>query len=189
MPALGLAGQSAIADLGAPGTEPASVRSAFATARLKTEQDYDSASARAQAEIKQEAGQSGMNYSPAAVSETTSLATQSIDQARSQSLRGLAFDEANSGLSQTNFLLSSLIRTGGTAASGAMGFGQGAIGAGQILSSLAQQGQQQGATYGSLIGTVAGGVLGSYFPGVGTAVGAGLGSAAGGALGGWLGGQ
>lgn len=189
LPALQQALSAYTADLGTPGQEPASISKAFGAARDQLNVDFASEKDAEAAYVKQQALQSGMNYNPQAVTQTIGQLGQQLEQQRAQSTRALNFQEAQSGLTQTNQLLSGINQGAGTLLGGSMRFGQNALQSDQLLQQLSQQNQQQGSTYGSLAGSVLGGLAGTYlFPGVGTALGAGLGGALGGAAGGYFGG-
>lgn len=185
LPALGTALSAYLKDLGAPGTEPASVASEFRAARETLMGEYSAEEERAKAAILQEAKSSGMNYSPAAVSEAVSETGRMLESGRARTLRSLKFQEANAGMAETNTLLSSINAGAGSVLGGAYRFGSNALTADQLLAQAIAQRQQQNSTYGSIAGTVLGGVLG-YFAG-NPVLGASLGSAAGGAVGGFIG--
>lgn len=172
------------ADLGTPGQEPSSIRKAFGDLRTGVKQDFADNRERSAAYIKQQALQSGTNYSPQAMSETMSQLSSGLRSSEAQQLRAINFQEAQAGLTQTNSLLSNITGTAGQTLSGSMRFGGNALQSDQLLAQYEQQQRQQNAQYGAYAGTAIGGLLGSIFPGVGTAVGAGVGGAAGGLVGG-----
>lgn len=188
LPAIREALASYQADLGQPGQEPSSIRKAYGDVRAGLQQDYADNRERSAAYIKQQALQSGTNYSPQAMSETMAQVNAGLRNSEAQQLRALNFQEAQAGLNQTNALLSNITGVSGQVLGGSMRFGGNALQSDQILQQYQQQAQQQNSTYGALAGTVLGGILGSIVPGVGTAVGAGVGGALGGAAGGYFGG-
>lgn len=188
LPAIKESADAQMSDLGDPGQIPSSVAKAFGEARRATNEAYDDASARGAAALKQQATQSGMNYNPGAVSEAATTLDKNMQASRSQTVRALAFEEAQYGMNQTNALLGNLTGQAGNLFSGALGFGQNAQNAFGVVNQYQQQRQQQSAQIGSVAGTILGGVVGSLVPGLGTVVGAGLGGAAGGAVGGYFGG-
>lgn len=169
-----------------PGGPPTGVQSAFSEARSTLKGEFEADRKRAAAAIKQEALQSGMNYSPAAVTEAITGAETNIARDQGARMRALNFEEANVGMNQTNRLIGNLLKTGSATAQGGIAFGGNALNSASILSALNQQNSQQNATYGSMIGTVAGGLLGSLAFGVGAAPGAAAGGAVGGLVGGWF---
>lgn len=174
------------ADLGAPGSIPANVASEFRTARETLMGDYSAEQERAKAEIIQQAKQSGMDYSPAAINETLATAHQALESGRARSLRALSFQEANAGLAETNALLSSINAGAGSVLSGSYRFGANALSVDDMLSQAIARRRAQNSQYGSIAGTIVGGLLGTLAGGQ-TVLGAGLGGAAGGALGGFFG--
>jgi hypothetical protein len=186
-PALARALGEQLGDLGAPGSEPASVASQFRQARETLMGDYSAEQERAKADILQQARSSGYNYSPQAISEATSSASRTLASGEARSLRALNFQEANAGLDQTNQMLNAINAGAGNVLSGSFRFGQNALQADQLLAQAIEMRRRQNSTYGGIAGTVVGGILGSYFPGVGTALGAGVGGALGGAAGGFFG--
>jgi hypothetical protein len=169
-----------LADLGDPGQEPASVKKEYAQARTQSMADFDAAQKSSEAGIRQELLQSGGRFSPQATAEAVGSSARLIDRSRSQSLSALDFSEANQGMQQTDFLLSALGGAGRSAASGALGFGANASGAGGIMSQISQRNAAQGSTYGALAGTL----IGALFGGYGAPIGAALGGVAGGIYGG-----
>jgi hypothetical protein len=172
------------ADLGQPGQEPSSIRKAFGDLRSGVKQDFVDNRERASAYIKQQALQSGVNYSPQAMSETMSQLSAGLRGSEAQQLRAINFQEAQAGLTQTNSLLSNITGTAGQTLSGSMRFGGNALQSDQLLAQYEQQQRQQNSQYGAYAGTAVGAALGSIFPVVGTAVGAGAGGAIGGLVGG-----
>lgn len=187
LPALRDVLTSASRDLGAPGSEPDSVSKAFGDARTSIQQDYATQNERGQAAIKQQALQSGQGgfVNQDALHETIQGFGQNLENSRSQSLRALNFREAQTGLNQTNQLLSSVNANAGSVLSGSLRFGQNALGSDQLLSQIYQQNQSQGAQYGAIAGTVIGAALSPYTGGLSIPIG----SALGGAVGGYFGGQ
>jgi hypothetical protein len=187
LPATTIASGLALADLGEPGSEPGSVRRAFGDAAASITRDSDIDNQRARAATLQELKQGGGNLNLPATRETLAALDDSTRKTRATSLRALALTEAQTGLNETNTLMSLLSGAGGNALSGALKFGASGVNAGGLLASISQQGQQQGQAIGSIAGTILGGILGTLAYGQ-TALGAGLGGAAGGAVGGWIGG-
>jgi hypothetical protein len=175
-----------LSDLGSPGTEPASVRRQYAQARGELDSGFDAAQKISKAGIEQEIKQAGYRDVQGATGAVVQQAQRSIARSQGQARSALAFQEASSGLNQTNYLLSNIGKVGGSLASGALAFGGNAMQSGNILSALNQQNSQMASGYGSLIGTVAGGALGLWAGN--PYLGASLGGAAGGAVGGWIGG-
>lgn len=190
LPAIKEALSAYMSDLGQPGQEPSSVRKAYGDVRAGLASDYEANRARMSAYIKQQALQSGTNYSPQAQTEVMTTLGNQLQSSEAQQMRALNFQEAQAGMNQTNALLSNITGTSGNILSGALKFGSNQLQTDQILQQYRQQQQQQSATYGSLAGTVVGGLVGSYLlPGLGTAGGAALGGALGGAAGGYFGAQ
>lgn len=167
-----------------PGGPPSSVSAAFGTARSTMTANFEADKKRAAAGVNQEALQSGLNYSPAAVSEVQEGLRRQIESDQGQRMRALNFEEANVGMNQTNRLIASLLQTGSQTAQGSIGFGNNANFGASLLSQIQGRNRSQNSTYGSIAGTVVGGAIG-YFAG-NPFLGASLGGAAGGAIGGML---
>ena len=189
LPAIQQALTSWGSDLGKPGTEPASVSAAYGDIRSGMASDYAQERTQSAAYLKQQALQSGINYSPQAQSEAFTGLSNQLQSQEAQQLRAVNFQEAQAGLNQTNSLLSNITGTAGNVLGGAFSFGGNALQSDQVLQQYQQQARQQGSTYGAAAGTIIGGILGSYFPVVGTAIGAAAGGALGGAAGGYFSGQ
>lgn len=187
LPAITQALDAYTTDLGRPGQEPASVRKAYGDARSQLNQDYETNKLQSKAYLDQQFLQSG-GGSQAALGEAQGQVSRGIDQNLTQARRALNFQEAQTGLNQTNQLISGINGVGGNLLSGSLRFGSNALQSDQLLSQISQQNQSQGATYGSIAGTVLGGILGT-FAGGNTVLGAGAGGALGGALGGYFGGR
>lgn len=171
------------ADLGQPGQEPSSIRKAFGNIRAGVKEDFAANRERSAAYIKQQALQSGTNYSPQAMSETMSQLSSGLRSSEAQQLRAINFQEAQAGLTQTNSLLSNITGTAGRTLGGSLSFGGNALQSDQLFAQYEQQQRAQNSQYGSIAGTIAGGLIGTLLGGQ-TALGAGLGGAAGGAIGG-----
>jgi hypothetical protein len=184
LPALKTVVDRSIADLGSPGSEPASVKAAYGVARSTLNQDYDTSVDQGKMLIAQQAKQSGMNYNPSAISEASQSLGYNLELGRSNALRGLNFQEAQTGMGQTNSLLSNLSSVGGNLMGGSLRMGSNALQSDQLLAQLSQQNSQQGATIGGLVGTGIGAIFSAYTGGLSIP----LGAAAGSAVGGWLGG-
>jgi hypothetical protein len=179
LPALSKVISTSLDDLGAPGTEPGSVKRAYGAARTQLNTDFDTSQEQSKLLLAQEAKQSGAINAP--TSDAGKQLGYNLEVGRSNELRALNFQEAQAGLSQTNTLLSSLVGAGGNLLGGSYRFGQNAIQSDQILRSISQANAGIGSAAGGIIGAIAGTLI---YPGIGTALGSGIGGLAGGFIGG-----
>jgi hypothetical protein len=184
LPALNTVIDTAKKDLGAPGSEPASVQRAYGEARQRTVQDFQTAQEGGKNLIEQQAKQQGLNYEPGAISSATSNLGRTMEIDKSNTLRALNFQEAQQGMSQQNSLINSLFGAGGNALSGSLKFGQNSLQSDQLMQQISARNASMGSTIGGLVGTGLGIALSGYTGGLSIPVGA----AAGGAIGGWIGG-
>lgn len=167
-------------DLGQPGQEPSSIRKAYGDLKAGVKQDFAANRTAAAAYIKQQALQSGGLNTGAAQNEALGILSQGLRSSEAQQLRAINFQEAQSGLNQTNMLLSNITGVAGRALSGSMGFGSNALQSDQLLAQYEAQARQQNAQYGAYAGTVLGAILAPYTGGASIPIG----SAAGGLIGG-----
>jgi len=185
LPAIKEALAGYMSDLGQPGQEPASIKKAYGDVRAGLASDYESNRASSSAYLKQQALQSGTNYTPSAMTEASTMLSNQLSDSEHQQIRALNFQEAQAGMNQTNSLLSNITGTSGNILSGALRFGGNALQSDTLLQQYQQMQRQQNSQYGSLAGTIVGGAIGAYVGGPGGAtLGAGLGSAGGGLIGG-----
>lgn len=168
------------ADLGRPGQKPSSIRAAFGDLRAGMKEDFADNRERSAAYIKQQALQSGTNYSPQAMSETMSQLGSSLRSSEAQQMRAVNFQEAQAGLTQTNSLLSNITGTAGSTLSGAMRFGGNTLQSDQLLQQYEQQQRQQNSQWGAYAGTAIGALLAPYTGGISLPIGTAAGTAIGG---------
>lgn len=190
LPAIRQALDLMTSDLGSPGQVPGSIQAAFGEVRSGLKEDFEAERDRGAATIRQRALQGGQSYAGGAIRAASERLGMDLSQHEAGALRALRFQEAQTGMAQTNQLLSNISGTAGSLLSGSLRFGSNALQADQVLQSLQAASAQRGSTIGSIAGTVLGGLAGTFIggPGFGTAAGASLGGAAGGALGGYFGG-
>lgn len=189
LPAIRQALDLMTSDLGSPGQVPGSIQAAFGEVRSGLKEDFEAERDRGAATIRQRALQGGQSYAGGAIRAASERLGMDLSQHEAGALRALRFQEAQTGMAQTNQLLSNISGTAGSLLSGSLRFGSNALQADQVLQSLQAASAQRGSTIGGIAGTVLGGLAGTFLlPGLGTAAGAALGGSLGGAAGGYFGG-
>lgn len=155
------------ADIGGGGI-PASVQSAYNTARTGVNADFATAGKGQQAYIPQAFAQAGGIYNTNQVSDAMTTAATNLDFERRQALKNLDFQEAEAGLGQFNSLMNLLGAGAGTGLNLATGF-SGAQS--QAIGGLPSQSTGWGALSGAMGGAGAGATFGPYGALIGALVG------------------
>lgn len=155
------------ADIGQGGI-PASVQSAYNTARTGVNADFATAQKGEQAYIPQAFAQAGGIYNTNQVSDAMTTAAQGLDFERRQALKRLDFSEAEAGLGQFNNLMNLL----GSGAGAGLNLATGFSGAqSQAIGGMSNQSTGWGALSGALGGAGAGASFGPYGALIGALVG------------------
>lgn len=177
-PGMKAALNSAITDLGAPGSEPQVVKDAFAQINQQNQAAFDMAEKSAPLTLAQESKQTYGRTPAGAVSGASDKVLSDLEVARRSETRALAQQETDAALSQQDTDLSTILGISQGGVSGALNFAGNRLAldkldnanpwAGAIAgaSSGASIGSVGGLGWGTLIGAVAGGALG-YFSGSG----------------------
>ena len=167
-----------VKDLGKPGSEPASVKDAFAEINKNQEKQFDQQKDALPAEIAQTVKQSGYRGARGATDEASKSALIGLEQRRRSSQRQLKQQETDAAVSQRDFDLSSILGLATGGISNSFGLSRNAITASAYDTRNPGQGALSGAAsgaalgseinvpYGTAIGAVAGGI-GGYFAGGG----------------------
>lgn len=155
-----------LSDLGAPGSEPSSVRAMYDQGRTAVNQNFQQAEAGTNAAISTRAREMGLDYRPQAIESAQLNAQRSLEQQRGNALQNLSFQEAGAGLQQTDLLLSRMGNIERMLASGGLGLYGNALQDTSMMSQVDPMGAALGgAASGAALGT-------SISPGYGTVIGA-----------------
>lgn len=164
-PGLKLALGDMISDLGAPGSEPASVKNAFASIRSTQEGQFDQAAASAPGSVQQVAKSTGYRGEKGAVDSQISDTLYGLESRRRAASRSLQEQESDAALQQRDFEISSILGLGTGGVQQSFGLTSNAIQAAAQNTSNPWGGAASGAAAGAALGT-------EIYPGIGTAVGA-----------------
>jgi hypothetical protein len=169
-----------VQDLGAPGSEPASITSAFKEIRSDTNKAYAGAAKSSTATVEQIAKQGGSRMDPGATKSASDEILFSLEKNRRGTMRGLAQQETDAAMSQRDFDLSSILGVGEGGVGGAFGFQNDALNAARLNTSNPTGGAISGAASGAALGAPYAGATYGLSVLAGALIGGGIGYYAGG---------